>query len=253
MSDRTFDELVNEALEAPFEGWDFSYLEGRRVWFTLPWDYAARVKARMQDTTAMLDMGTGGGEFIASLAPLPPRVRVTETYEPNVAVARRRLEPLGVTVCDTSDDPDNEHLPFDDGEFDLVINRHESYVPAEITRILKPGGTFITQQVGTGSEHALVEFFKGTYESDDWTSAVTSRQLAEAGLTILEAQDVSPEYAFLDVGAVVYFLTAIPWILDDFTVDRYRDRLLAMHDHIRRNGPFTLKAQRFFVEAVKPR
>jgi hypothetical protein len=54
----TFDELIDEALAAPFEGWDFSWLDGRMTQLQLPWDYATRVKARMRGTRAMLDMGT---------------------------------------------------------------------------------------------------------------------------------------------------------------------------------------------------
>jgi 2-polyprenyl-3-methyl-5-hydroxy-6-metoxy-1,4-benzoquinol methylase len=88
----TFDELIDEALAAPFEGWDFTWLDGRKTHIQLPWDYATRVRARMRGARAMLDMGTGGGEILASLAPFPPRVFATESYPPNVAVARKRLE-----------------------------------------------------------------------------------------------------------------------------------------------------------------
>jgi hypothetical protein len=69
----------------------------------LPWDYATKVGVRMRGTNTMLDMGTGVGEILASLAPFPPRVCTTESYPPNVVVARQRLEPLGVVVCDTTD------------------------------------------------------------------------------------------------------------------------------------------------------
>ena len=69
----TFDELVQEALTAPFEGWDFSWLEGRKTKLTLPWNYVAKVRARMHSIASMLDMGTGGGELLASLTPFPPR------------------------------------------------------------------------------------------------------------------------------------------------------------------------------------
>jgi len=33
-------------------------------------------------------MGTGGGEFLASLAPLPMHTSATEAYPPNVEIAR---------------------------------------------------------------------------------------------------------------------------------------------------------------------
>jgi SAM-dependent methyltransferase len=248
----TFDELVAEALAAPFEGWDFSWLDGRKIDFTLPWDYNAKVRARMRDIGAMLDMGTGGGEILASLVPVPARVCATESYPPNVVIARERLEPLGVDLRDTSGAPDNLCLPFDDAAFDLVINRHESYVPGEVFRILRSGGHFVTQQCGGYGEVDLIEYFKGKIQPMDWTAEVASRQLEEAGFEIIDDQEVYPEYSFLDIGAVVYTLKAIPWLLGDFTVEKYRDRLLAMHEHIQKHGSFTVRDQRFFVEAAKP-
>ncbi len=248
----TFDELIREALAAPFEGWDFSWLAGRKTEFTLPWDYTARVRARMRGIGAMLDMGTGGGEVLASLAPFPPRACATETYAPNVPVARQRLGPLGVGVYETASDPDNRHLPLGDEEFDLVISRHEAYIPEEVARILKPGGRFITQQCGGYGEVDLIEYFKGKIEPMDLTAAVASRQLEEAGFNIVDSQEVYPEYSFLDIGAVVYYLKAIPWMLEDFTVEKYRSRLLTMHEHIHKHGSFTVKDQRLFIEALRP-
>ncbi|MDU7476754.1 MAG: hypothetical protein E7L01_25935 [Paenibacillus macerans] len=52
-----------------FQGWDFSYLAGRMEEEELPWDYKANVQARVSGDTVMLDMGTGGGEFLLSLSP----------------------------------------------------------------------------------------------------------------------------------------------------------------------------------------
>lgn len=61
MRNPTFDRLVAEALAAPFVGWNSSWLHGRETDFTLPWDYVAKVKARMREIGSMLDVGTGGG------------------------------------------------------------------------------------------------------------------------------------------------------------------------------------------------
>ena len=245
-----FDDLVQEALAAPFKGWDFRWLNGRKTDYTLPWDYPATVKARMGDIGSMLDIGTGGGELLARVAPFPPRVCATETYPPNVTVAKELLEPLGVDLRDTRNDPDNLHLPFGDAEFDLVINRHESYSPVEVSRLLKSRGHFVTQQCGGYGDVDLIEYFKGRIEPMNWTAETASRQLTEVGFEILNAQEVFPEYSFLDIGAVVYTFKAIPWLLDDFSVEKYRDRLLAMHEHMEEHGCFTVRDQRFLIEAV---
>jgi SAM-dependent methyltransferase len=254
MTDATFERLIKEALKAPFEGWDFSYLDGRKTELTLPWDYEARVREIMVNVNSMLDMGTGGGEILASFSPLPPHTCATEGYAPNVEVARRKLEPLGVKVYDTAADQENRHLPFCDAEFELVINRHECYVPKEVWRVLLPGGCFLTQQCAGAGLEDLIEWFKGkgTVQPMDWTAEVASRQLESAGFRVVEAKEAFPEYSFLDVGAVVYYLRAIPWLVDDFSVERYRERLLAMHEHIQRHGGLKVKDQLFFIEATKP-
>ena len=44
-------------------------------------------------------------------------------------IAQKKLEPLGVKVVEVSDDT---ALPFQDGQFDLILNQHESYVASEV-------------------------------------------------------------------------------------------------------------------------
>lgn len=72
--------------EQPFSGWDFSRLAGRRESLRPhdTWDYTATVRRAMGGATALLDMDTGGGEFLATLAPLPPDTVAIEGYPPNV-------------------------------------------------------------------------------------------------------------------------------------------------------------------------
>jgi hypothetical protein len=57
---------------------------------------------------------------------------------------------------------------------------------------------------------------------------------------------------FYDIGAVVYFLRLVIWIVPDFSVDRYRDRLAALDELIRRDGSFVAHATWFLIEATKP-
>ena len=52
-------------------------------------------------------------------------------------------------------------------------------------------------------------------------------------------------------GAVVYFLRKVIWTVPDFDVDRYRDRLRALHDRIQSDGAFVSTAPRFLIELVK--
>lgn len=128
-----YDELVREAQTVDFEGWDFSVFGHRFTEEPPSWDYRDLVNARLNEASDVVDMGTGGGEFLSSLLPVEARVVATEGYPPNVPVARARLEPLGVEVVQT-DARDDYDLPFPSKSVDLVMNRHESFVPSEVHR-----------------------------------------------------------------------------------------------------------------------
>jgi 2-polyprenyl-3-methyl-5-hydroxy-6-metoxy-1,4-benzoquinol methylase len=118
-----FDILIEEADHA-FTGWDFSYISStaRVQSEPLPWNYGSILFPYIRSTKSLLDMGTGGGELLSLLQPLPQRTCATEAYKPNVSIAKSKLSPLGVDVFPIKDDRD---LPFHENEFEIIINRHE--------------------------------------------------------------------------------------------------------------------------------
>ncbi|MCP2167027.1 class I SAM-dependent methyltransferase [Goodfellowiella coeruleoviolacea] len=244
-----YDRLITEGLTTPFEGWDFGVFQGR---FTaredaLPWDYRRLVTERLSGVDSLLDLGTGGGELLSSLAPLPARTAATEGFAPNVPIARRRLTPLGIAVAEVGDD---DLLPFPDHSFDLITSRHESYDPAEIRRVLAPGGVFLTQQVG-GRDLAEVNQALGAppHAYLDWDLAAAAAQLADAGFEVTWRAEAHVPAEFHDVGALVLFLRITPWQVPDFTVERYAERLRAVHEDIRPGRPLAASCHRFALVA----
>jgi SAM-dependent methyltransferase len=238
--------------QEPFTGWDFAYLAGRLYEEQPPWDYLARAAARMDQATAVLDMDTGGGEKLLSLrSHWPAKVVVTESYPPNLALVRSRLEPLGVTVVD-AELSETDPLPFADGEFDLVLNRHGSFNSAEVARILRPGGVFLTQQVhGLWAEALQARF--GV--KPPWPDATPERDvplLTAAGLEVTDVQEWQGPFIFHDVGALVYFLKAAPWEVPEFSVARYADVLLEMQAQLDRGEPLAFRMWLYIIEARKP-
>jgi len=256
---KSFERFIQEAELMPFEGWDFSFLQGRLVEAPTPWDYAKIVGEQLQSSDSLVDIGTGGGELLSSLHPLPPRTVATEGYRPNVAVARRRLGPLGVDVVQTYCDdntrlPQRGALPFRDDSIGLVADRHESFIAKEVFRVLRPSGRFVTQQVGDSNFPELNRAL-GADEpptSARWNLAAASEQLEAAGFTIADSRQARLEARFHDVGAVVSYLRAVPWQVPDFSVEGYRHRLLRLDAVIRRDGSFRVTFPRFLVQAVKP-
>ncbi len=64
--------LFNQLLEdsnTVFTGWDFSFIEdtGRVQSELLPWSYGSKARKYLFDAKSLLDMGTGGGEFLSKL------------------------------------------------------------------------------------------------------------------------------------------------------------------------------------------
>lgn len=245
-----FNYLIDKSNEK-FEGWDFSYIErtGRMQEFPLTWNYRNKVMMEMYGVSSLLDMGTGGGEFLSTLSPLPKYTCATEGYVPNISIAKSRLEPLGVRVYKVEDD---EELPFDDETFELVINKHESYSPKEVRRILDNNGIFITQQVGGLNDKEINEILEASeFEFIDWNLKNAVAELEEVGLNIFEQREDLVKTRFYDIGAIAYYLKAIPWQVPDFTIEKYFGKLLKIHNMIEKLGYVDFTCHRFFIMANK--
>ncbi|MFI6263346.1 class I SAM-dependent methyltransferase [Micromonospora sp. NPDC051006] len=250
-TDPDFEKLIAEGAAAPVEGWAFDWLAGRATEERPTWGYARMVAARMADAEAALDVDTGGGEVLAEVPRAPRLLVATEGWPPNVLVARQTLRPLGATVVAVA--PDAE-LPFRDASFDLVVSRHPVRTDwPQTARVLRPGGTFLSQQIGAGTVRELSEAILGPLPPP--TSRHTAQAVAAAraaGLSVVDVREATLRTVFHDVAAVVWFLRKVIWTVPGFTVDRYRPQLLALHRRIRSEGPFVAHARRFLIEARRP-
>lgn len=244
-------EFWQQEEQQPFTGWDFSYLDGRMVEDQPPWSYSGRVAELMKRSTAVVDLDTGGAErFLALKADWPQKVVATESYPPNVQLATERLAPFGVPVVEVDLTTDGL-LPFGDGEFDLVLNRHSAFNPTEIARILAPGGTFLTQQVHGLYAHDLQAAFGAQPQWPEWTLEYNLPKLQAAGLTIVTAEDWSGKLAFTDVGAIVYYLKAVPWTVPGFSVRTHLGYLVELQDRLERDEELVFTAWKYLIEAQK--
>jgi SAM-dependent methyltransferase len=246
-----FDDLVAEGAAVPVDGWDFSWFAGRATEQRPPWGYARLMGTRMAAARRALDLQTGGGEVLAGIPAPPPVLVATEGWPPNVSLARQRLSPLGAVVVEVAGDAD---LPFADASFDLVVSRHPvSTRWDEAARVLEPGGTYLSQQVGAGSVRELTDFVIGPRPIGDARRPERVAAAATgAGLDVVDLRSAALRVEFFDLAAVIVFLRKVVWIVPDFTVERYHDRLRALHERIEADGPFVAYAQRFLIEARKP-
>ena len=218
----------------------------------LPWDYRKEILRYLKPEMRILDIDTGGGEFLLSLNHPYENTAATENYPPNVDLCRETLLPLGIDfrVADGKC-----VLPFADASFDMVINRHGDFNPVEIHRVLKPGGLFITQQVGAENDRELVELLCGQTDlpfPDQYLNIIADR-FFQTGFEILEGQEGFRPIRFYDVGALVWFARIIEWEFPDLSVDRCLDRLLQAQNMLDTNGLIEGRIHRFLLTAVKPK
>ena len=249
--DALLQEWLREEAE-PFIGWDFSHLDGRMIQEEHPWSYLSRAAELMRGSASVIDLDTGGGERFLSLhAHWPAKVVATEEYPPNFALATQRLTPLGARVISVHLS-DTDPMPFADGEFDLVLNRHAAFNPAEVARILAPGGTFLTQQVHGMWAWDLQAVFGATPQWPDATPEKYVPRLRAAGLEIVTVNEWEGKLRFTDVGAIVYFLKAVPWNVPGFAVETHQRELFTLQDRLNAGEPLAFAAKLYLIEAHKP-
>ncbi len=234
--------------KAHFEGWNFSYIKDRYKDEKPNWDYNSLAKLLVQQSTSLLDMATGGGEVFSQFAPFPKHTYAIEGWHPNVAVAERRLVPLGVTVIEAKD---HQLLPFKDRQFDLITNRHGGYNIKELHRILKPGGQFFTQQVSGDNLEDLEEFFNTKPKWSYNTLEHRITEFEENDFTIIDSKSWSGTVTFYDVGAIVYFLKAIPWIVEGFSVDTHQSYLEKLQEKLDNGQKLHFTSKRHLIHAQK--
>ena len=261
MTDREVLAWLRAEWARPFQGWDFSYLRGRRETVGgKSWDLETLLGEAVAGASAMVDLGTGDGRFLADLiaaAGRPARTCATEGYAPNAPLAHARLAPLGVGVVQAeadAGDPGMGRLPFVDGAFDLVMSRHTGYRADEVARVLRSGGRLVTQQVGDRTNVDLHTLLGAPPKAGGpWHAAHAAGLAATAGLRVRRAEDACTTTRYRDVGAIAWYLKAVSWEIPDFSVDRYAGPLLRLHRAMERTGqPIEVGFHVFLLVAEKP-
>ena len=231
-----------------FSGWSFDDLRVIHLDPPMPWDYEAIAREYAAKASRVLDLGTGGGEVLERIAAgLPARFVASEEWHVNVPVARARLAPLGIDVLNA----DSTRPPFADESFDLVLDRHEALDPGTTARLLRPGGTVVTQQCAPDDWREVERFFPTRSDFGDHYRTY-AEGFEAAGLTIEMRERHERRSAYPDLGDVVYMLLVAPWWLPDFDPEKDIDALLALEDGLRTNDGIVLTDVRYMLIAHKP-
>ncbi len=243
---------LEEERIAHIKGWDFSHIESRYEEETdFPWDYREVIQRYLTPDARILDIDTGGGEFLLSLGHPHKNTAATEGFAPNVQLCKETLLPMGIDFRETDG---GGVLPFADASFDLVINRHGDFHAEEIWRVLKPGGIFVTQQVGADNDRELVELLLTEVPDLPFPEqylTITQEKFVKAGFEILEGQEAYGKLCFWDIGALVWFARIIEWEFPGFSVEGCLENLYHAQELLERTGAIEAKTHRFMLVAQK--
>jgi len=179
-------------------GWDFSNMNVLRQ--PVPWEYQDVVRRYLRSSDTVLDVGTGGGQRLRDLAGSfghgvgidadPEMVRLANE---NSAAGN-----LGFRVC-------SERLESVPETFDVIIDRHAPFDLSAVAAHLKPGGYFITQQVGERNM-ACVKAALGQPVSPP---VIRQQAIAVSGLRPLAFMEYDVEYVVRDIESLVFWLNAL--------------------------------------------
>ena len=231
-----------------FSGWRFPKDSWRLLGPSLPWNYAALVRNAAKSAGSVLDMGTGGGEFLAEIFPsLPLRTVATEEWSVNVPVARANLAKIGIDTVHSR----SLQLPFKDECFDLVINRHEELEPSEVARVIRSGGRVITQQVGRDDWKELRAFFSKVGDFGDHRKRY-AEGFEASGMQITFNKGHDYKVAYGELGDFVFMLAVTPWTIPGFSLERDIESLLALDQECRTKNGLELTESRYILIAKKP-
>lgn len=208
-------ELTELALStADVEGWDFSNLE---IEESPAWTFEAVARTYLEQDHRVLDLGTGGGEVFASLAPnFRDGIGIDQSEERLRVAASSGAENLTFARMSNTD------LALRAQAFDVVLAKHADYDADEVFRVLRRGGVFLTQQMGDHDTASIFEAFGwgsfGAYwrrrfeqEGRPFRPTVeTGERFRSLGCEVLDYRQFDVPMHFRDLRSLVHFLKSSP-------------------------------------------
>jgi hypothetical protein len=133
--------------------------------------------------------------------------------------------------------------------FDVILSRHEAVEPAEVDRVLVPGGIFLTQQVMPDNWPELTRFFpRKTIHPDHFTSYYET--FLDLGYRVSRRQH-DLRTAFSTLGDLVMNLLACPWEVPNLDIERDAEALLTLESTLSTPDGIVVTEGRYLLEAQK--
>jgi hypothetical protein len=123
-----------------------------------------------------------------------------------------------------------------------------------VSRVLKPGGFFITQQVGGSNNRELASFLLPEKQGSQFIAHTLENNIAiliNTGFDVIYSAEYFPMLRFFDIGALVYFAKIIEWEFPGFSVEHCFDKLLELQKELEKNGVVISREHRFIITAKR--
>jgi ubiquinone/menaquinone biosynthesis C-methylase UbiE len=193
-------------------GWDFSKVkvttEGEQ------WDFYDEVIRRCRGADLLLDIGTGGGEALLSIAEFAMLLIGIDSSSSMIQTANNNLEQSRTSNVRLFE-MDANRLAFPDNFFNIVSCRHSPFDVHEVARVLVKDGVFLTQQVCEADKLNLKQAF-GRGQQYGVAEGTLRRsyceQLAEAGFTDIQMFDYNAMQYYESYEDLVFLLKFTPII-----------------------------------------
>jgi SAM-dependent methyltransferase len=166
----------------------------------VPWDYHDVVLRYLRSSDVVLDVGAGAGERLRDLAPSFGHGLGIDADPEMVRLARQNpaADNLRFRAC-------SDRLESVPETFDVILDRHAPFDLSAIAAHLRPGGYFITQQVGERNM-ACVKAALGRPPSPP---PIRRHAIAAGGLRPLAFMEYDAEYVVCDIESLVFWLNAL--------------------------------------------
>ncbi|NEN86902.1 class I SAM-dependent methyltransferase [Paenibacillus elgii] len=193
-------------------GWDFSNV--KCISEGIKWDFYSEVTKACKKSDLLLDIGTGGGEAILTIAEaalllvgIDQSTGMIETATNNLANSGR----ANVRFLQM----DAQELLFPENFFNIVSCRHSVFYAKEIAKVLVKEGIFLTQQVSENDKLNIKEAF-GRGQALGITGGTLKHQciaeLSEAGFTHIQSFDCNVIEFYQTAEDLIFLLKHTPII-----------------------------------------
>ncbi|MGC5776435.1 class I SAM-dependent methyltransferase [Paenibacillus pabuli] len=194
-------------------GWDFSSLnfiaEG------VEWNFYEEVARCACPSDLLLDIGTGGGEAVLSIANEALLLVGIDLSQSMIETAKRNPAKSDYSPNVRFMSMNADQLTFPDGFFNVVSSRHCDFCATEVFRVLADDGVFLTQQVSENDKYNLSEAFDCGQSLGVQPGTLMERykrELREAGFQDIQAREYNATEYYATTDDLLFLLTHAPII-----------------------------------------